>query len=542
MTMSTSTTSSAISPARRRRWWVPIVAIAIPVVMFFVVRICFAYELIPEAQMPLATAFFFSMPLALLILAIWWLFFSGFGWATKLIVVLIAVGLPFGFTRIVRHVEVTGRMTPRFNFIWEPDPAEELRRQLQAATTASQEGLPAIDLTIAPTDFPRYRGSECNGVAQPTALAPNWAALPAKVLWQQRCGGGYSGFAVAGNVAVTLEQRDQEEAVVCYDRATGKQRWQFTHPAHFKQAPNMGGNGPRATPTIADGDVFSLGALGDLVCLDGATGKPRWQVNILKDNDAQNVMWGMTGSPLVVGGNVIVNPGVDPANNAGKAVAAYDRKTGAKVWAAGDKPAGYSSPQLAKLAGVDLILLFDGGGLVALNPENGKEEWRHDWKTFSDMNIVQPLVLPGDRVYVSSEAANGGVMLKLDRNRNGWVKSELWQNRNLYSRFANPVAHEGHLYGLCNGALTCVDDKTGKRLWKDGDFGSGQVLLAGDVLIVCSEGGEVATVAADPTGYRELSRQEVFKGKTWNTPALAGNQLFVRNHYEMACLELPASK
>ena len=125
---------------------------------------------------------------------------------------------------------------------------------------------------------------------------------------------------------------------------------------------------------------------------------------------------------------------------------------------------------------------------------------------------------------------------------NGWVRSELWQNRNLYSRFANPVAYQGHLYGLCNGSLTCVDDKTGKRLWKDGDYGRGQVLLVGEALIVCSEGGEVATVAADPSSYRELGKQEVFKGKTWNTPAVAGNQLFVRNHYEMACLELATVK
>ena len=541
--MSTSATSSATPlPTRRRRWWMPIVAIAIPVVMFFVVRICFEYELVPDAQMPLATAFFFSLPLALLILAIWWLFLSGFGWATKLFVVLLAVALPFGFTRIVRHVEFTGRMTPRFNFIWEHDPDEDFEHHLQATATTSTDGMPPITLAIGATDFARYRGPNGDGVTQSGPLAPDWTTLATKALWRQKCGGGYSGFAVAGNVAVTLEQRRQEEAVVCYDRATGKQRWQFTHPALFKQTPNMGGNGPRSTPTIADGDVYSLGAMGDFVCLDGATGKPRWQVNILKDNDAQNVMWGMTGSPLIVGGNVIVNPGVNPANNVGKAVAAYDRKTGAKVWAAGDKPAGYSSPQLAKLAGIDVILLFDGGGLVALNPENGKEEWRHEWKTFSDMNIVQPLVLSGDRVFISSESANGGVMLKLDRNRNGWVKSELWQNRNLYSRFANPVAHEGHIYGLCNGALTCVDDKTGKRLWKDGEYGSGQLLLAGDVLIVCSEAGDIATVAADPTGYRELGRQTVFTQKTWNTPALAGNQLFVRNHYEMACLELPAAK
>src|SRR5439155_25846008 len=131
--------------------------------------------------------------------------------------------------------------------------------------------------------------------------------------------------------------------------------------------------------------------------------------------------------------------------------------------------------------------------------------------------------------FISSEAANGGVMLKLERKDNQWLKSIVWENRKLYSRFANPISYQGHLYGLCSGVLTCVDDRTGKRIWKDGRFGSGQLLLVGDVLVITSEDGEVATAAADPSGYRELSREQVLKGRTWNTPAVAGRELFVRN-------------
>ena len=541
--MSTSTTQApTTSVSWLRRWRVPLIAVLLPVAMFILIRVWIAYDLEPAAQMPLFIAFQWSVMLALLVLAIWWLFFSGFRWLTRLAVLALAVALPFGFAQIVRRVDFTGSMRPQFTFLWQDDPALALERKLQEGTPISTDGLPTIDVAVGPHDFARYRGPNGDGVAHPADLTPNWATTPMQVLWKQPCGGGYAGFAVAGNIAVTIEQRRDEEVIVCYDRASGKERWKFGYPALFEQTAPMGGNGPRATPTIADGDVYSLGATGELVCLDAATGKKRWQVNIVKDNDAKVVYWGMTGSPLVVGAHVIVNPGINPENNTSQAMAAYDRKTGAKVWAAGNTAAGYSSPQLAKLAGVEVILLFDGGGLVALEPATGKEEWRHEWKTFGDMNIVQPLVLSGDRVFISSEASNGGVMLKLERNRNGWVKSELWQNRNLYSRFANPVVHQGHLYGLCNGFLTCVDDATGKRLWKGDRFGSGQLLLVGDVLVISAETGEVATVAADPAGYRELNRMEVFTGKTWNTPALAGRQLFVRNHYEMACLELGAPK
>ena len=537
--MAVATTHSPIdSPSWLRRWRVPLSAVALPIFMYTLLFVWFRFDLEPAAQMPLFMAFQASVMLGLLILVVWWLFFSGFRWLTKLVVLALAVALPIGFAQTVRRADFTGSMMPRFYFIWQDDPAGGLDRQLAAAQAASTDGLPAIDLTIGPTDFPRYRGPNVDGVVQPAALALDWATQPMKVLWKQPCGGGYAGFAVAGNVAVTIEQRRDEEVIVCYDRATGKERWKYAYPALFEQTAMMGGNGPRATPTIVEDQVFSLGATGYLVCLYGDTGQLHWRVNILGDNGAKNLYWGMTGSPLVVGPNVIVNAGVDPENNVGKAVVAYDRGTGAKVWAAGNTAGGYSSPQLVKLAGVEVILLFDAGGLVALDPATGKEEWRHEWKTFSDMNIVQPLALSGNRVFISSDAGNGGVMLHVDRNRNGWVIAKLWENRNMYVRFANPIAHRGHLYGLCNGFLTCVEDQTGKRLWKDGRFGSGQLLLVGDALLILSESGEVVTVAADPSGYRELGRLEVLTGKTWNTPALAGRQLFVRNHYEMACLEL----
>ena len=161
-------------------------------------------------------------------------------------------------------------------------------------------------------------------------------------MWRQPVGGGYASFAVAGDLAVTIEQRRDQEAVVGYDVATGHERWTYSYPAHFVE--RLGGPGPRATPTIRDGDVYSLGATGVLACLKAATGELKWSVNIL---DGQpNVAWAMSGSPLVYDRFVVVNPGAQTAANQGKAVVAYDRETGKPVWRAGSARAGYSSPML----------------------------------------------------------------------------------------------------------------------------------------------------------------------------------------------------
>src|SRR5207253_1242770 len=148
------------------------------------------------------------------------------------------------------------------------------------------------------------------------------------LLWRQPCGGGYAGFAVAGNLAVTIEQRRDQEAVVAYDTATGRERWAYAYPAQFTE--QLGGPGPRATPTIAGRDVCSLGATGHLVCLDAATGQLKWAVDILTDN--QNLTWGMSGSPLVYDNVVVVNPGAQTEAAKGRAVVAYHRATGKEIW------------------------------------------------------------------------------------------------------------------------------------------------------------------------------------------------------------------
>ena len=542
-----STTANIAPPAARTSWLkrlrVPLIAFALPAVLLVAAVLIERYELVPDAAMYVFMGVVFSTELAILVVAVWFLFFSGFRLGTKLagvVVVAVVVGAIYG---VPRRWEFNGKMMPIPILRSQPDIQAELDERLARGVPAGLPALTAADLVVAADDFPRYRGPAADGVAAPVTMSADWTAKPPKVVWRTPVGWSYAGIAVAGKVAVTLEQRGDDEVVVCYDRATGEERWSHAYRAKFEQSSPMGGNGPRSTPTIADGDVYSFGAEGDLVCLDGTTGKPRWPaVNAVTDNGAKVVRWGMTSSPLITGDLVVVNAGIDPDSNRHQAVAAYDRKTGKKVWAAGDYGAGYSSPMPAKLAGVLQIILFDAGGVAGIDPANGKELWRYPWTTFNEMNIIQPLVLPGDRVFISSETANGCALVQVTQSGSGWSVERVWDNKNLGARFANPVFYAGHIYGLHNGRLCCLDAATGRRTWRsDVSFDSGQLLLTGNTLLVQPEStGELVAVAADPAEYRELGRtKQILRGsRTWNTPALAGGRLFMRNHEEMVCVEL----
>jgi outer membrane protein assembly factor BamB len=472
---------------------------------------------------------------ALLVLLFWLIGYSGWRWWLRVPVAVLLLGA--SAAAAVRDVGFSGDMRPIVvRFRWQRSPADvlEAHRRRQAA-----QDVPAVTLAGDESDaFPEYRGRGRDGVVTGPPLARAWKAHPPKLLWRQPVGGGYASFAVAGNVAVTIEQRRQQEAVVCYDTATGQERWVHAYDASFVE--KLGGPGPRATPTLAGGDVYSLGATGVLVCFDAATGKPRWTTNILEDND--NIHWGMSGSPLVYDNLVVVNPGSQRPSAKGRAVVAYDRATGQRVWAGGSAKAGYSSPMLATLAGQRQVLLLDGEGLAGYDPGNGTELWRFPWPTYQDINVAQPLALDGDRVFISSGYGVGCAMLRVKRAEDKWSVDELWRNKAMSCKFTSPVAYRGHVYGLDEGILACIDQETGDRKWKGGRYGHGQLLLADDLLVILAETGQLVLVEATPEAHRELASIPVFDpgDKTWNYPALAGGRAYLRTHLEMACYDLRA--
>lgn len=467
--------------------------------------------------------------LSLLLLAVWLLFFSPLRWWQAGGVLALCFVALLG---AVQQVKLTGDWVPLFVFRWDNAP-----RYSSAAREPNVAALAQLDLRrLRDTDFPEYRGRRRDGVVHGPPLSRDWTAKPPPLLWRQPAGGGYASFAVAGTAAVTIEQRDDKEAIVCYDVNTGQVLWIHAYPAHFQEW--QGGSGPRATPTIADGDVYSLGAAGRLVCLDGKTGGLKWSVDVLADNE--NIRWGMSGSPLVFDDTVVVNPGVQKETAAGRALVAYRRSSGEVAWTAGNTRAGYSSPMLATLAGRRQILLFDGEQIAGYDTAGNGVLWSYPWKTQEGINVAQPLVLDDDRVFVSSGYGVGGAMLKVSLAEGKFQVEQLWKKATLQSKFANPVYRNGFIYGLDNGVLACVDVKDGTRKWKGERYGHGQVLLSGDLLVILSEEGELVLAHATPEEPRELGRIKAFtaKTRTWNSHALADGKAFVRNDLEMACFDL----
>ena len=391
-------------------------------------------------------------------------------------------------------------------------------------------GVLAADPALA--DWPAYRGPARDGIVPVRAILTDWPIDGLTPLWKQPIGGGYASLAVARGRAFTIEQRGPREVAAAYDVRTGRELWTTAWDALFQEF--MGGDGPRATPTWADAVVYVLGATGELRALSDATGRTIWRVNILDDNQAANVQWGMAGSPLVVDDTVVVHPG----GTNGRSVVAYDRRTGARVWAAQDDQAGYAAPMLATLAGVRQIVVFSASRLMGLTPDGGQLLWEYPWRTEYDINAAQPIVVSDSRLFVSSGYGRGAAVIEIARDGSTFTVREVWRNIRMKNRFNSSVLHDGYIYGLDEGIFACIDAATGDLKWKGGRYGYGQVLLAAGHLIVLTEDGDLALLRATPDRHDERARVPAIAGKTWNVPAMSGPVLLVRNIAEMAAFDL----
>jgi outer membrane protein assembly factor BamB len=354
------------------------------------------------------------------------------------------------------------------------------------------------------------------------------------LLWRQKIGAGWSSFAVDDGRAYTQEQQGDDEQVTCYNIRNGHLLWAHTNHAHFSQW--QGGDGPRSTPSVEQGLVYAIGATGILDCLDASSGKRVWSRDVLTENQLPNLIWGISCSPLLVDDLVVVTGGL--TNRA--TVLAYDRATGEPKWQAGTDKASYASPVAATIAGQKVILSVNAASLTIHDRQTGAVLLDYPWTNDHWPKAAQPVVLPGDRVFLSSGYAAGCVLLQLTLGNDGkFAKFELWKNMSLKTQFNSAVARDGFLYGLDDGLLACVEVSTGLRRWKDGRYGAGQILLVDDFILVQSEPGPVYLVAADPNQFIELNHLPALGSKTWNYPTLAGRYLLVRNDQAVSCYQLP---
>ena len=375
-----------------------------------------------------------------------------------------------------------------------------------------------------------FRGPARDGRYDERPIRTNWQG-GLQQLWKQPSGGGYSSFSVADGVAYTIEQRRGQEVVAAYGVETGRELWTHAWDAHYTDST---GDGPRTTPTWHEGRLYALGATGELRCLDARTGKLVWSKNILKENGASNLQWGMAASPLVVDDKVVVMPG----GSNGKSVVAYNARTGAPVWGALSDSASYTSPMLVTLAGRRQVLAVTARYVAGLAPENGAVLWALPWANSIGINVAQPIVVGPNRFFVSSGYGKGAALVEVADAGGKLSAAPVWERASMKNKFNSSVLHEGHVYGLDEGMLTCVDVATGEQKWKARGYGYGQVVVASGHLIVTTEEGEIALVRASPAGHTELSRFPALEGRTWNVPAIADGRLLVRNATQMACYKL----
>jgi outer membrane protein assembly factor BamB len=377
-----------------------------------------------------------------------------------------------------------------------------------------------------------FRGSDRDSRYLEGEIRTIWPSDGLPLLWRRSVGGGYASIVAGSGLLFTIEQRGRQEVVAAYDPDTGAEVWKLGWDAEFQEV--MGGDGPRATPLWHEGRLYVLGATGEFRCFDAASGKVQWGLNIISDNGARNLEWGMSASPLITGDQVILLPG-GPSD---RSVVAYHRLTGEFLWGSLSDKQAYAAPIQSELAGREQLLVVTAERVVGLDPEGGDLLWEYPWVTSYDVNSVEPLLLGSDRFFISSGYGHGAAVLEIGRGKDGYTVRTVWKNKEMKNKFNGSVLHEGHVYGLDEGILACVDVATGERKWKGGRYGYGQILLASDHLVVLTERGDLVLVEANAQDHRELARFSALTGKTWNYPVIVGGRLLVRNQTQMACFDV----
>jgi outer membrane protein assembly factor BamB len=545
---STTAAKSSVSekPAASRRY------LPGPVASVLIMLSLVGIGLVRIAQVPQdhAEANLLMFSLGLLCAAtlfVWFVFFSAFPKKLRRGVIYSSLVLLLAAVATVRIYQVSGEMIPSFRFVWSPLPDQQL--DIPEGTDEP------VDLsTQTAYDFPQFLGPtrdgrvsiaieppELNGGRVPFLLERDWKNHPPRKLWKQAIGAGWSGFAAVNGYAVTMEQRGDQELVTCYEVKTGKPRW--SHGIAARHETLNGGIGPRATPTINNGRVYAMGATGILRCLDGEDGSLLWSKDLPAEfglspgEEGRYVSWGRANSPLVIDNLVVVPAGGPPGKTV--SLVAYDKVSGAQIWTAGDRQISYCSPVVMTLQGIRQIVSVNEDTVSGHDPQTGAVLWTCPWDGSSSAaaNTSQPQILH-DTIIVTKGYRGGGTK-RFEVNLDEKNCNELYHRENLLrTKLTSAITDQTFAYGLSDGILECVDLSDGKRQWKSGRYGHGQILLVRDVLLVLTEGGDLVMLEATPEKHAELGRVPVLEGKTWNTLCLHGQHLLVRNAEEAACFEL----
>ena len=385
-------------------------------------------------------------------------------------------------------------------------------------------------------DWPQHLGPTRDGQSPETGLARTWPKDGPALLWKRDVGTGWAGPVVAGDRLILFHRVEDDEVVECLDRATGKARWTAKYHTRYVDEFNFD-SGPRATPLIADGRIFTLGADGDLRAWDLATGKGLWDRRVNKEYEVAKAFFGTASSPILVGGKLLLNVG-----GKGAGIVAFDPATGKEIWKTADDQVSYSSPVLAKIGGEELAVFLTRAGLLAVSPEKGEVRFKHAFRPRAQASVsaASPIV-SGDCIFLSTAYQTGAVLLELKTGK----LDEVWRGDDILScHYNTPVLVKGHLYGIDGrqeggqATMRCVEWNTGKVKWTKEAFGCSALICADGLSIACAENGDVVLIDPSPEGYKELGRAAVLDKPVRALPALANGRLFMRDGKKLVALDV----
>ncbi len=397
-------------------------------------------------------------------------------------------------------------------------------------------GLFALTLVFATSgsDWPQFLGPQRNGVSA-ERLDGNALNNP-KLLWKKEIGAGFSAPVIQNDQLVLFHRLNNKEVVECLKGTTGERVWRFDYDTAYRDDFGFD-EGPRGTPAIADGRIYTFGAEGVLHAIDSATGKKLWRVDTQSKFGVRKGFFGAAASPLVDSGKVIVNVG--GPNGAG--LVAFDAKDGSIAWTATNDEAGYSSPISATLEGKRTVLCLTRAGLVGVDPITGKVRFQYPWRSRNNasVNAAVPIV-DHDRLFLSASYNTGAILLKVA----GDQLTKIWSSDDaLSNHYASGVLKDGYVYGFhgrqeYGQSLRCIELATGKIAWSVDDFGAGTVTLVGDRLLILRESGEAVIAPATPQAYKPESKAALLPRVVRSYPAIANGRIFLRNEKTLAAYSI----
>jgi outer membrane protein assembly factor BamB len=401
-----------------------------------------------------------------------------------------------------------------------------------ATKSISQFTLSILLITATDTaaqDWPQWRGPNRDGVVSSFSQPDSWPEQ-LKLEWRGTVGQGHASPVVAGGKVYQFSRQGEQEAVTCLDLDSGRSRWQQRYPAPYRMNPaaRSHGSGPKSTPVVSDGKIFTFGISGTLSCFDAETGEIVWTKDFEDQYAETSPLYGTAMSPLVADGLLIAHVG----GHGGGALTAFDADSGEVRWEwDGDGP-GYASPIIAELGGTRQLVTQTQEHIVGVGVESGELLWEIPFTTAYVQNIVTPVLHGQDLIF--SGLDKGIVAIRVSRNNGEWTTEKVWETKELSMYMSSPVLKGDVLFGLSQfrrGQFFALDARTGSALWtSEGRQGrNASVSIAGEVLFFLTNEAELTVAKATKEGFEPIRQYSVAESPTWAHLVVVGNRMLVKD-------------